>query len=242
MFPVLQGAPPLLQLLLAGLPHLMEGYSQGALGGGAVVEEEVQQALAASLLPPPSDVCSQGWVLDDGSLWWVPLKPLSLFLNDHGIHLYRGSWAGLVPGQSWWGTVTVLAPCGPHMGDPLQRQQQQQQQQQQQVPWAGHDMPGDWWVAASASGMIRWRTLRSRPATFVVSSPLLRLLEPLAADHFLLRAQHSQVRRGYNPFLPGAYVAPPRCGCIVCCTLPATHHMHQHVLCSGSQTCMHEVV
>jgi hypothetical protein len=191
VFPALQGAPPLPQLLLSGLPYLMEQYNQGALGAAAAAREEEQQALARCLLPAPGINVSQGWLGADGSLWWAPPKSaaFSRLQEQRFCQLYHGSWAGLAIGESWRGTVHMLVPCG------LQHCSQQQQQQQQQ-PCAGHDMPGHWRVATSTTGTLSCRRNKQSAEIVLYSSPLAQQWEPLAADHFLLRARLTQVGVG----------------------------------------------
>jgi hypothetical protein len=72
--------------------------------------------------------------------------------------------------------------------------QQQQQQQSQLPPASGLDMPGNWRVMVSQAGKV---TSNIRSSVRLVSSPLARQLQQLAADHFLLRAHHIQV--GLDP-------------------------------------------
>jgi hypothetical protein len=212
----------------------MEGYSQGALGGGAVVGEEVQQALAASLLPAPGDNRSQSWVGDDGSLWWAPLKPLSMLLQRWAprvdLPTHRNTWAGLAPGEYWRETVTVLVPRGPQHGG--KQQQQQQQEEEEEVPCAVHDMHGDWQVAASTTGALSvFKQDMTSPHLNIKRRPLIYQLKPLAADLFVLRAHYSQVS--------------VCCGVLVCCLLRhprivfslihTTFYMH---LIHSTSTCM----
>jgi hypothetical protein len=147
-------------------------------------------------------------VVGNDSLWYTPPKPLSN-LRTGGLLLYSRSWAGLEPGTSRQVPVTVLVPCGPQQQQQQRRQQQQQrrrQQKQQQkqegedkeeeeapvvVPYVGHDMPGEWQMVCSTTGSLSCN-IASHMKFF--SATLFQQLEPLAADHFLLRAQYDQVR------------------------------------------------
>jgi hypothetical protein len=167
----------------------MTSYNQGAMG--AAVGEEVPEALASSLLPAPGNNKSYGWVVGQHDLWYTPLKPLSLFGRNR-LELVKGSWAGLAPGTSLEVTATVLVPCGPQQQQQQQAQQQQQQAQQAQeevVLPVMHGMPGQWQVSATSPGKV---TCASDHSIRLYSS-LFQQLQPLVADHFLLRVQYDQV-------------------------------------------------
>jgi hypothetical protein len=181
VFPALQGAAPLPELLLSGLPDLMDGYSQGLLGAGAAAAaggEGPPQALANSLLPAAGGDKSRGWAVGDHTLWWAPLKPLSMFHRKYGLPFMNGSWAGLAPGAYQEVAVTVLVPCGP------------QQQAEPVLPLVELGMPGGWKVAATAGGDLLCDNRRN---IRLHSRPLLQLLEPLCGDHLLVCGHYSQV-------------------------------------------------
>lgn len=137
--------------------------------------------MASSLLPAPGDNKSYGWVVGDHDLWYTPLKPLSQFHNKEGLDIVCGSWAGQAPGISQEVTATVLVPHRP---------QQQEQGQGQEVLLIDQGMPGRWQVVATASGRV---TCAAKHPIRLRSSSLFQQLEPLVADHFMLRAQYDQV-------------------------------------------------
>jgi hypothetical protein len=157
----------------------MDAFNQGLLRAA----EGVPQDLANSLLPALGDNKSWGWAMGNHEMWFSPPKPLHYFSLKNGCDLYRGSRAGLQPAQTWRGPFKALSPCGP----------QQLQQQQQVLDAAGLDMPGHWQEVASATGTLRWYMKGGYECMKLSSNALVRQLVPLAADHFLLRAQHTKV-------------------------------------------------
>jgi hypothetical protein len=104
------------------------------------------------------------------------------------LNLSAASWSGLAPGTSQEVLIMVSVPVG-------HRQQQQQQQEEeneldQVLPPVDHDMPGEW----QGLGTVTGKMSRGGSAdTIVVSRGLCQKLELLNADHFLVRAHHTQV-------------------------------------------------
>jgi hypothetical protein len=177
-FPALQGAGPLPQVWLKGLPHLMEAFKQGLMGPGVGA---VPPHLASSLLPALSgDLKSWGWAADDGSLWWAPSKLLSKIGPRNCLRLVNGAWAGLQPGTSQKVTIKVLVPCGP---------------QQQGMVSAELDMPGDWHMEAYTTGtLVCEHDNKIGQRMELRSSSLACAVLRLPAGCSLLRMQYDKVR------------------------------------------------
>jgi uncharacterized protein YbdZ (MbtH family) len=115
----------------------------------------------------------------------------------NGLLLFGGAWTVLDLGASQQVTAIVLLPHAlQHHHQNQQQQQQQQQEEGESLQPAGLDMPGQWQVVASAAVKLS----RDRLSNIsLYSSALAQQLEPLAADHFLLAAHHSQVgERGWR--------------------------------------------